>query len=112
MKRRKLLLINSVLMTIYLIGSIPYYLIANEQNQRFVIFSAIYTALVLIHGVIIGIAVLLQWVGYFKKSRGWINFSTFTMFIGAFAFIISFIVIIPMMIINSISKEKRKKSEI
>jgi len=109
MKRRKLLLINSVLMTIYLVGSIPYYLIANDQNQRFVIFSAIYTALVLIHGIVIGFAVLFQWIGYIKKSRGWISFSTFMMFIGAFAFIISFIVIIPMMIINSVSKQKRKK---
>jgi len=111
MKRSKLLLFNSILLTIYLFGSLPYYLLANSANERFVIFSALYTIFVVIHGIVIAFAVLFQWFGYSKRSRGLINFSTFIMFIGAFAFLISFIFIIPMMIINLISRGKRKKNQ-
>jgi len=111
MKRSKLLLFNSILLTIYLLGSLPYYLIANSGNERFVIFSALYTIFVVIHEIFIGFAVLFQWIGYLKQNRGLINFSTFVMFIGAIAFFFSFIVIIPMMIINLISRGKRKKSQ-
>ncbi len=109
MKKRKLLLINSILLSIYLIGSLPYYLIANEENSRFVLFSTIYVAFVLIHEAFIAGALIFQWSGYIKQKRGLIRFSSFIMFLGGFAFIISFVILIPIMIINMISKGKRKK---
>lgn len=112
-KKRKWLFINTIMLTIYFMVSIPYYLIEMVKLENFAVLATLYFALVFVHGVIIFFAVATQWLGYLSRLKIWLIISTVAMLIGGILFFVSLIVIVPMVIINLFSIEKRiKKHEI
>ncbi|MFH1694054.1 MAG: hypothetical protein ABH890_07230 [Bacillota bacterium] len=110
MKRRKLLLFNSILLTIYFLTSTIYYLAEGSTLDGFVIATAFYVIWILIHEGVILLAVILQWLGYLSNSRGWLIFSSLILIIGGIIFPISFIVIVPLLILDLFAIAKKKKT--
>ncbi|MCF7930211.1 MAG: hypothetical protein K9L02_01745 [Acholeplasmataceae bacterium] len=114
MKRSQILLFNSILLSIYLVGSIPFYLTEGSSLERFPIASAIYVYIIVFHEIFVLLATFFQWIGYFSKSRGWIRFANWTLLAGGFLgilLIIPIFVTIPIIFINMISKSSKKKKE-
>lgn len=117
MKQKNILLFNSILLTIYLLGSVPFYITsASNSLEGHPIFGAIYVYIIVIHEVFILLAALCQWIGYFNKSRGWIRLANWTMIIGGIIgviLVVPIFVIIPIILINVISRNPKKslKSE-
>ena len=111
-KRRKLLLFNTILLTLYLLVSVPYYLTETSTLEGFAVAAALYLALVFIHEVAVFFAVCTQWLGYLSRYRTWIVISSILLFLGGIAFPIAYIVILPIILMNLISREKKKIEEI
>ena len=112
MNKRFFLLLSSLLLTVYLMGSAPYYLIAGESLRGHIIADVLYTAVILIHEIFILIAVIFQWLGYLKKSRASIVIANWMLFFGGivgFILIIPVLAIIPILVINIFSKNTKKK---
>lgn len=110
-KKRKWLFINTLMLTLYFMVSIPYYLIEMVKLENFAVLAALYFALVFIHGVLIFFAVATQWLGYLSKLKIWLVISTVAMLIGGVLFFVSLIVIVPLVIINIFSIEKPIKNQ-
>lgn len=110
MKRRKLLLINSILLTIYVAVSIPYYLSTGDTLEGHLIAAALYLWFVIGHEIMMLIALLGQWLSFFYKSRGWMIFSLWFVFLGGILFFVSLFVIIPIMVLNLIAMGRRPKT--
>jgi hypothetical protein len=106
-KRRKLLLGNTVLLTLYLLVSIPYYLIESKSLEGFAVATAMYLALVFIHEVAVFFAVCTQWLGYLSTYRIWIIISSILLLLGGIAFPIAYVLLIPIMILNFLTLEKQ-----
>ena len=114
MGRRNILLINSILLTIYFVGSVPFYLIQGSSLDRFVIAAVLFTVLVLVHEAFILLAMIFQWVGYINQSRGWIRLANWTMLIGGIVGIIlvfPIVIITPLIVINIFSKKQKMISK-
>ncbi|MBN2300558.1 MAG: hypothetical protein JXC31_05165 [Acholeplasmataceae bacterium] len=111
MKKRKLLLITSLIVTVYLFVAIPYYLIEGDSLEGFVIAGAIYFFLVIGHGIFVTAAVIFQWIGYWSKSRGWNIFANFLLFIGGILLLIPLIGIIPFIILNHVALGKKHQEK-
>lgn len=111
MKQRHVQLFNSILLTIYLVGSVPFYLTEGSSLEGHVIAEALFFYLIIFHELFILGAVLFQWIGYMTKSRGWIRLANLTMFIGGIVgilLVVPIFVIIPIILINMISKTPKK----
>jgi hypothetical protein len=69
--KRKLLLANTIFLSLYLIGGTAYYLLAGgDQYETHPVFASLYVGFVAIHAGIVGIALLFQWWGYLGKKGG------------------------------------------
>ena len=115
MKRSHILLFNSILLSIYLIGSIPFYFVEGSSLERFPIAAAIYVYIIIFHEIFVLVATFFQWIGYFSKSRGSIRFANWMLLLGGFLgilLIVPIFVIIPIIFINMISKSAKKKPKI
>lgn len=110
-KRRKLLLGNTILLTLYLLASIPYYLIESNSLEGFAVATAMYLALVFIHEVAVFFAVCTQWLGYLSTHRTWIIISSVLVFLSGIAFPIAYILLVPIIILNFLSLEKQENIE-
>jgi len=111
-KRRKLLLFNTILLTLYLLLSVPYYLTETSTLEGFAVAAALYLALVFIHEVAVFFGVCTQWLGYLSKYRTWIVISSILLFLGGIAFPIAYIILLPVILMNLLSLEKKKIEEI
>jgi len=111
-KRRKLLLINTILLTLYFLVSVPYYLMESSTLEGFAAAAALYLALVFIHEVAVFFAVCTEWLGYLSRYRIWIVISSILLLLGGIAFPIAYIVILPIILMNFITLEKKKIEEI
>jgi hypothetical protein len=110
-KKRKVLLVNTVLLTLYLFLSVPYYLTESSSLEGFAVASALYLALVFIHEVAIFFALCVQWLGYLSYHRFWIVISSILLFLGGIAFPIAYILLIPIIFVNLLTREKEKNIE-
>ncbi len=110
-KKRKVLLVNTVLLTLYLFLSVPYYLTESSSLEGFAVASALYLALVFIHEVAVFFAVCAQWIGYLSFHRFWIVISSILLFLGGIAFPIAYILLIPIIFVNLLTREKEKNIE-
>ncbi len=111
MKRKKLLFVNSCLLSLYFFVSLPYYLIEANKLEGFVIAGALYMIFVVVHEIFILISLVTHWFGYFNNSRGWILFSNWLLFLAGFQFFVSLIVLFPLFILNFIAMGRRQKLE-
>jgi len=68
---RKLLLVNAVLVSLYLVFGTLYYLFAaGDSYAEHPVFASLYVAFVGVHAVIVALAVLLEWWGYAAGKVG------------------------------------------
>ncbi|MDD3122339.1 MAG: hypothetical protein PHC62_02360 [Candidatus Izemoplasmatales bacterium] len=108
MKRNKLLLVNSILVTVLSVGTIPFFLKTRFFNDLYSddYSKTLYILFFIIYLVIMTLAIIFQWKGYSKQSKLWIYGSSFTMFLGGWEFFWAFVWIIPIIIINLIASKK------
>ncbi len=111
MKNRKLLLINSLLITLYLFIAIPYFIIEGDSLEGHPIFGALYFILVIGHGGFMTLAVILQWLGVVTKSRGWVIFANWMLLLSGIFLIFPLIGIIPVIILNRVALGRKKQIE-
>ncbi len=109
-RKRKILLVNTVLLTLYLFISVPYYLMESSSLEGFAVAAALYLALVFIHEVAVFFAVCAQWLGYLSHHRFWIVISSILLFLGGIAFPIAYILLIPIIFVNLLTREKGKNT--
>jgi hypothetical protein len=96
------LILVSILMTLYLLVATPYFFTEGESLANAVVAAAIYFALVRVHLILCGIAVLAQWIGVFTAKPGFQRLASWLLFIGGLWMFPSLLVIVPLMIMNRI----------
>ncbi len=104
--KRKWLLAVSIVLSLYLVGSIPYYLSETSLLDRFPVIAAIYLLLIAIHGGIILLALLFQWLGFGLKKPGLNRLTNLMMILSIFPFFPSIVVLLPLSIINAIVRRE------
>ncbi len=68
---RKLLLINAVMVSLYLVfGTLYYLLAAGDAYAEHPVFASLYVVFVGVHAVLVFLAVLLEWWGYAAGKVG------------------------------------------
>ena len=113
--KRHILLFNSILLSIYFVGSIPFYITEGSSLERFPIAAAIYIYIIVFHEIFVLLALLFQWIGYFVKSKGWVRLANWTLLAGGVIgvlLIVPIFVTIPIILINMISKNTKNKQKI
>ncbi len=111
MKPRYVQLFNSILLSIYFVGSIPFFISQGSSLEGHPIVGAFYFYYIIFYEIFVLSALLFQWVGYLTKSRGWIRFANWVLLIGSFIgvlLIVPIFVTIPIIFINMISKSPKK----
>jgi|GEM_PF-3342762 len=76
--KRKVLLVNSIYLSLYLVFGTLYYLFANTDDlfANHPVFASIYVGFVAVHAAIVLAAVLFQWWGYAARKRGPLVFAS------------------------------------
>jgi len=104
--QKKRLLISSVLFTIYPIVSLPFYLNESASLENHPVFGALYLYLVLVHSGVFLIGLIIQWLGFGFRKRGFISLATILFSLSGALFFPSLLVIMPLAILNLILNRK------
>jgi hypothetical protein len=113
-KRNKWLMSVSILLTVYFIGSIPYYISEGDSLAEYPVFGALYLYFIIVHEVIIFLALLLQWLGYANYKRWPIILATVLMIIAGLELgllVLPMGLLLPLIIVNLVAGCKKKQVE-
>lgn len=110
-KRSKLLLISAILGAMYSVYLITYFGggIFSSKDAAEAVGSAIATALVTPHMVLVVLATIFNWVAYFSNKRGFALTGAILYSVGGVIFILYIIFVIPSIILSFIGYAKLKK---
>ena len=113
MKRSKLLLVSAIIGTLYVIYLISYFTGINSDpsGDSEAIGSALATAMVAPHMVLIGIAVIFNWLGFCLNARWAALVAGILYAVGMVLFIMYFMFVIVEMIMCFVAYGKMKKAE-
>ena len=109
-KRSKVLFVNSILASLYVIYLICYFRgTMGDLNSSEEIGGAIATVLVTPHMAVIGIGAVFSWIG-FGLRKSWAALVAAILYcVGAFLFIAYIIFCIPLIVLGFIGYSKQKK---
>lgn len=110
-KHSKLLLISAILGSIYAIYLIVYFGggIAESKDAAEAAGRAIATALVTPHMILVVLAVIFNWVGYFSNKRGFALTGGILYSVAGVIFILYLIFLVPSIILSFVGYAKLKK---
>jgi hypothetical protein len=109
--KRTGLILTSAAMTVYLLVATPYFILEGESLANAVVAAAIYFALVRVHLIFCGIAILTQWIGVFTSKPGFQRLASWLLLIGGLWMFPSLLVIIPLIIMNRIYRMPKEATE-
>jgi hypothetical protein len=104
--QKKRLLVASMLLSLYLSVSIPYFLMEASSLEGHPVFGAIYLYLVIFHSGVFLVGLIFQWLGFGFSKRGFVTLATLLFILSGFLFFPSLLVIIPLAILNLILNRK------
>ncbi len=110
-KRSKALLVSAILGLLYSIYIITYFTgqLSASKDAAELAGSAIATALVTPHMVLVILAAIFNWVAYFTNVRGLALTGAILYAVGGVLFILYFIFVIPSMVLSFVGFAKLKK---
>lgn len=110
-KHSKLLLISAILGSIYAIYLIVYFGggIAESKDAAEAAGRAIATALVTPHMILVALAVIFNWIGYFSNKRGFALTGGILYSVAGVIFILYLIFLVPSIILSFVGYAKLKK---
>jgi len=104
--KKKRLLVSSILLSLYLSVSIPYFLMEASSLEGHPVFGAIYLYLVIFHSGLFLVGLVFQWLGFGFSKRGFVILATLLFIISGVLFFPSLLVIVPLSILNLILNRK------
>lgn len=109
-KRNVWLLINSLLVTAYIILAFQINVKLMESYEADLIIAVvIFIPLLIVHVGVLALGGLFQWIGFFKSSKGMIIFSSVVMLIGSLILYWSLFWMVPFVISNLLSVFMKQK---
>lgn len=109
-KRSKLLLISAIIGSLYAIYLVVYFggLITNSGDSMEAAGNVIATALVTPHMILVGLAVIFNWVGYFTNKRGFALTGGILYSVSGVVFIMYIIFVVPSLVLSFVGYAKLK----
>ncbi len=110
-KHSKALLISGIIGLLYSIYIISYFSgnMANTKDSAELVGGAIATALVTPHMILVVLATIFNWVGYFTNKKGFALTGAILYTVGGVMFLLYFIFVIPSLVLSFVGTSNLKK---